>query len=348
MNDRITRIERWLTPRNAKLAIALIVLITVVSAIALRGVRVDYDFEKFFPNNDPELDRYIAFRERFGHDNDFLLFGIEGGNKLFDRQLLVKIDSLAARLERLPRVMKVLSPTRLKEPIVTPVGIFETPYLRFADDSLLAIDSARIWKDPRVREFFFSKDGRSLLVALNAEPNLSKAKCDTLLAQVHRTLDATGLANARLAGRIVGQDHYITTMIEEMLFFMATSVVFLTVFLWFGFRSIHTIWLPLTVVGLSIVWQVALMTLLGRPLGILTMMLPTILFVVGMSDVVHILECYLEEIRRGVPRARAIAITYHEVGLPTFLTAVTSGIGFATLGTASIPPMQEFGFFTAI
>lgn len=347
MEARTTRIERLLTRRNAWLAIAAVLVISAGFGFALRQVRVDYDFEKFFPNDDPELDRYLAFRERFGFDNDFLLIAVEGA-PLFDRALLTRADSLAARLQRLPRVMQVLSPTRLSEPVVTPLGVFERPYLRFAEDTLLALDSARIWADPRVRDFFFSKDGRALLIALNAEPGLSKARCDSLLADVRRTLHETGLPDARMVGRIVGQDHYIQVMVKETLFFLSASVALLAVFLWIGFRSARGVWMPIAVVGLAILWQVGFMTVLGEPLGILTMLLPTILFVVGMSDVVHILECYLEEIRHGAPRARAIARTYHEVGLPTFLTAVTSGIGFATLGTASIPPLQEFGLYTAM
>lgn len=341
-------LERWLTPRNARLALLFVGLVSAAALFSLRNVRLDYDFEKFFPKNDPELDRYLAFRERFGYDNDFLMFGIDREQGVFDKELLTRVDSLAARLERTPRVLRVLSPTRMSEPVITPVGVFETPYLRFFNDTLIPIDSARIWNDPRVKDLFFSNDGKAMLVVLTAEPGLSKEKCDMLLADVRSVMEETGFAEVRLAGRIVGQDHYINTMLKEMIFFLSASILLLAVFLWIGFRSVHGVMVPIAVVGLAILWQVGFMTVLGKPLGILTMLLPTILFVVGMSDVVHILECYLEEIRNGVPRIRAIAITYHEVGLPTFLTAITSGIGFATLGTASIPPLQEFGYFTAI
>ncbi len=137
MENRIQRIERHLTRGRAWAMLAVIAVISVVMAVALRNVRVDYDFEKFFPNDDPELDRYMAFRERFGHDNDFLLFGIERAEGVFDRTLLTKVDTLAARIERLPRVIKVLSPTRMSEPIITPLGVFETPYLRYWNDSLI-------------------------------------------------------------------------------------------------------------------------------------------------------------------------------------------------------------------
>lgn len=347
MNERTARLERLLTPRNAWTALFVLALISVCAGIAMRNVRVDYDFEKFFPNNDPELDRYLEFRERFGHDNDFLLFGIEREDGVFDRELLTRVDTLAARLSRLRRVTKVLSPTRMSEPVITPVGAFETPYLRFWNDTLIPIDSARIWNDPRIKDYFFTDDAKAMLVVLNAEPNLSKAKCDTLLKDVRGTLDGNGMSDVRIVGRIVGQDHYIHTMVKETLFFITASILLLAVFLWIGFRSRLGVIVPIAVVGLAILWQIGLMTALGKPIGILTMLLPTILFVVGMSDVVHILECYLDEIRAGVPRIRAIANTYAEVGLPTLLTAITSAIGFATLGTANIPPLQEFGLYTA-
>ncbi|MBL0045245.1 MAG: MMPL family transporter [Flavobacteriales bacterium] len=348
MNKEPLPAEVWLTKRNAHFTLLLIGLVSLAALFSLRNVRVDYDFEKFFPKNDPELDRYLAFRDRFGYDNDFLMFGIERNDGVFDQELLVRVDSFAGRLERLPLVIKVLSPTRLNEPVFTPFGVFETPYLRLGNDTLIAIDSARIWNDPRIKDFFFTKDAKAMLVVLNAEPGLSKLRCDSLLAGVREVMARSGFADARMVGRIVGQDHYINTMVKEMLFFLTASIALLAIFLWFGFRSIHGIVIPILVVGLAILWQLGLMTALGKPLGILTMLLPTILFVVGMSDVVHLLECYLEEIRNGVPRIRAIAVTYHEVGLPTFLTAITSGIGFATLGTASIQPLQEFGLYTAL
>ena len=348
MDTTADRIERLLTRRNARVLLILIAAVSLAAGFALRNVRVDYDFEKFFPNDDPELDRYLSFRERFGHDNDFLLFGIEREEGVFDRELLTHVDSLAARLARVPRVTKVLSPTRLTEPVITPVGAFETPYLRYWDDELIAIDSARIWRDPRIKDHFFSDDGRAMLVILNAEPNLSKARCDTLLKQVRATLQACDMADTRIVGRIVGQDHYINTMVREMIFFLSASIVLLAVFLWFAFRTPYGVLVPIGVVGLAILWQIGFMTALGKPISILTMLLPTILFIVGMSDVVHYLECYLDELRAGMPNTRAIAKAYAEVGLPTLLTAITSAIGFATLGTANIPPLQEFGLYTAL
>ncbi len=348
MTDGHGTFLRLLTVRNARIALALLAVITIAAVVELRHVRLDHDFEKFFPTDDPELDRYQAFRARFGSDNDHLLVGVVREQGIADIAFLHRVDVLARALRHVPHVNHVTTPTDLAEPIVTPMGVFQRPLLRIHDPELLALDMQRAATDPRLQGRLLSTTGQALVIVIDCEPGLSKVKSDALLADVQALTTASGQERTYLAGRVHGQYHYIRMMTSEMLFYLTLSIALLAVFLWFGFRSWWGVAVPIATVGVAVLWQIALMTLLGMPLGILTMLLPTILFVVGMSDVVHILEHYLDEIRAGAPRREAIARTYHHVGLPTLLTAITAGIGFATLGTAAIKPLQEFGWFTGI
>lgn len=347
MDPRIHRIERFLTPRNARLTLLLLGLLTVVFVLALRNVRLDHDFERFFPTDDPELDRYLAFRDRFGNDNDFLLIAAERPQGVFQREFLTRFDSLAERLRQVPDVNSVTSPTSLSDPRITPVGVFQVPWLRLDADSTLTSDSARIWQDERIRSTFFAKDGKAVLMIMQTEQGLSKERSDALMHAVDQAVASSDLERVRMGGRIHGQFWYIQKMQYELVLFFSLSVALLAVFLALGFRTLWGVLVPIGVVGLTVLWQVGAMTLMGKPLGILTMLLPTILFVVGMSDVVHILERYIEALRNGHPKARALAISYHEVGLATFLTSLTTAIGFATLLTSGIGPVREFGVVTA-
>lgn len=346
MDPRILRLERLLTVRNARITLGVLALLTVVFALALRNVRLDHDFEKFFPTDDPELDRYLEYRERFGYDNDNLLIAAAHKPSVFDREFLVRVDSLAAHLGRLPDVLTVVSPTRLQDPRITPIGVFSVPWLRLESDSTLASDSARIWRDPRIREAFFTTDGAAVLMLLQTAPGLSKEASDSLMIAVETAVADSGLDEVRMGGRIHGQYWYIQKMQRELVLFFSLSIGLLAIFLAVGFRTLWGVLVPISVVGLTVLWQVGMITLLGKPLSILTMLLPTILFVVGMSDVVHLLERYIEALRNGHSKARALAISYHEVGLATFLTSLTTAIGFATLMTSGILPIREFGLYT--
>lgn len=348
MDLNLDRLERLMTRRNARAVLSILALLTVVFGVALRNVRLDHDFEKFFPSDDPELDHYLAFRERFGHDNDFLLVTATNDGSAFERGFLAAFDSLAGRLERIKDVTEVISITRMSEPRVTPVGVFQVPWLRSEADSTVLADSARIWQDERVRSAFFSADGRSILLVVNTVHGISKERSDDLMLAVNAVTERSNLPDIRVAGRIHGQYWYIQKMLRELLLFFSISVVLLSIFLFIGFRTAWGVVVPIGVVGLSVLWQVGMLTLMGKPISILTMLLPTILFVVGMSDVVHILERYIEALRLGHGKERALAITYKEVGLATTLTSITTAIGFATLLTSGIQPIREFGVYTGI
>jgi len=226
------------------------------------------------------------------------------------------------------------------------VGVFSIPWLRLDSDSTLQSDSARIWRDPRIREAFFTSDGEALLVLMQTAPGLSKEASDALMEAVEYEVANSGLAEVRMGGRIHGQYWYIQKMQRELVLFFSLSIGLLAIFLAVGFRTLWGVLVPISVVGLTVLWQVGMITLLGKPLSILTMLLPTILFVVGMSDVVHLLERYIEALRNGHSKPRALAISYHEVGLATFLTSLTTAIGFATLMTSGILPIREFGSYT--
>jgi predicted RND superfamily exporter protein len=72
------------------------------------------------------------------------------------------------------------------------------------------------------------------------------------------------------------------------------------------------------------------------------------MLVVGMSDVIHLISKYLEEIRQGKDKLTALRIMVKKVGVATLLTSLTTALGFATLIGVSIEPIQLFGMYTAI
>jgi hypothetical protein len=114
------------------------------------------------------------------------------------------------------------------------------------------------------------------------------------------------------------------------------------------------VWIPIVVVLLAILWTLALMTVTGKALDIMTVLLPTMMFVVGMSDVVHIVTKYLEELREVRSsndkrnRFEALIKTIQEAGFATFITLLTTALGFLSLLNSHIRPIRDFGVYTSL
>ena len=151
-----------------------------------------------------------------------------------------------------------------------------------------------------------------------------------------------------VAGRIVAQTYYIKKMMSETAIFITTSIILVVILLWLSFKNIWGIVIPLLTVIFAIITSVAIMQISGKPFDLLMIMLPTIIFVVGMSDLVHFLSKYIDELRNGKNKINALVNAYKEISLATFLTSLTTAIGFFSLVSADIVPIQEFGIYSGI
>lgn len=334
--------------RLSYLVLFLIFLLTTVSLFFISQLRFDYNFDHFFPKHDPDLDFYFQYREKFGNDNDYLLLGLSNKKSIFDQTFLTKVDSLTKAITRLRHVENVQSPTTIRNPIIETFGIFEVPYLHIQEPQRYAQDSQAIYQSPALAGTLFSPDARSVSLLIQTSPNLTKPPGDSLIQAIKNKLHALGLTNYHIAGKAVAQSVFVDRMQYELALFMSISIVMVMLFLYITFRTWWGVLMPLLVVLISICWSMGLMGLFGTSIDLMTMLLPTIMFVVGMSDSVHILTQYITETGAGKPKIQAISTTIKDVGLATFITAFTTAIGFLTLLTADIAPIRNFGVYTGM
>ncbi|MFD2515774.1 RND family transporter [Pontibacter locisalis] len=330
------------------LVLLLVGLLTAVSIHYATKLRFDYNFDNFFPKGDPDLTYYFSYRDKFGNDNDYLLIGLDNNKSLFDQEFLLKVDSLTRFVQRLPNVEAVLSPTTIKSPVIEQFGYFEIPYLHLEEPERFSQDSTIIYSNGELVGTLFSEDATSVSLFVQTTDDLGKGASDTLIAAVTDKLEALNMYDHHMAGKALAQSVFIEKMQVELAIFMSASILLVILFLWITFRTLWGVVVPLIIVLLSVIWGLGAMGIFGKPIDIMTVLLPTIIFVVGMSDVIHILSRYLTELSHGTEKMAAIKVTLREVGLATLLTSVTTAVGFLTLLTTDIVPIRNFGLYTAI
>lgn len=330
------------------IVISLIILISVVFAVKIKDLKFDYDFEAFFPNEDRELEIYQSHRNRFEWDNEFVLLGIENKKGIFKKDFLEKIESLTNELKNIPHIDRVISPTNIKNISLSGLAPVQTRLLHIDDESLYNEDSAHIYNTPELIGSFFPKDAKSISIFIKTEEGLSKAKCDSLSQNISNVFSKYKFDEVHFVGRIVAQDVYLKNLQKEFVYFLGLSFLVIIIFLWLSFRSVYGVVVPIIVVIVSIFWTLGTMSLMGQPLDIMTVMLPTMIFISGMSDVVHFFSKYFEELAKGTERVKIFPLILKEVGFPTFLTLITTVVGFLSLLFSSIIPIRHFGIYTSV
>ena len=338
--------------RLAHLTLSLLGLLTVLSVFSVAQLRFNYNFNDFYPAGDPDLDYYQGYTQRFGNDNDYVLLGVEApaGKTVFDPSFLIQVDSLTQLARRQRYVLHVASPTTLANTVVEGLGIFSLPYLHPREPARRADDSTLIYRTPGLVGNVFSPDARAVALVLQITPDLKKPPGDSLFAALRSGISRLGLPDKRVhfAGKLVAQSVFVDRLKWELVVFMSLSVLLVTGLLWLTFRTWWGVVLPLIVVLGAILWGLGVMSAFGVSIDLMTALLPLMLFVVGMSDTIHIISRYVSELGYGASKKDALRVTIKESGFGSGLSALTTSLGFFTLMTSTIRPIHNFGLFTGV
>lgn len=326
----------------------LVIAITLPLLYQWKNITFSYEFEDFLPQYDDNAQIFKDFKERFASDNDFLLLALEKKSGIFDSTFLKKVEKIESDIAKLDDVTAVRSILSMSEFRFMPGGlVVEIPYIHL-DSLRLDKDSVRIYSHEELVNQFVSENGRSLCLFIKHTDFLSKERSDILSDKLYALLDKAELDDYHLIGRVVGQRYYVEKMMSEMMLFISISVILVILFLWIAFRSIWGILLPQVVLYLSAIWVIGSMGLFNEPINILLVLLPSILFVVGMSDVIHLVSKYIDNLRDGMPKNDAVINAVKEIGLATLLTSVTTAIGFISLIVIPVKPIQSFAIFVSL
>ena len=325
------------------IGLTLIIGITAFMGYEVTNLKFDYNFEKFFPKNDDETDFFYAYRQEFTSDNDFLLIAIENNGGVFDSTFLKDVSNFTDKIENLEDVSFVGSITNQEEIFVFASGASSSkPYFDSLDFNA-GRDSVRIIKNEELINTFVAKDSKSICLFIRHTEYISKKKSDALIDSVNDVIDQFDFDETHVAGRTVGQQYYIEKMTFEMVLFIVLSAFLIVLFLAIAFRSVWGVLIPQVIIFSSMVWAIGGMGLFNEPMNIVLSTLPTIMFVVSMSDVIHLVSRYLDALREEEKVFNAIMVAVKEVGLATLLTSITTSVGFFSLYFVNVQPIQAFG-----
>ena len=348
MEDHIREEIKW--RKYSRYVLAGLAVVLLFLGYSSSKLEFDYDFEKFFPQGDNNLQFYEDYRERFENDNDFILLGFANEEGLFDQQFLKKIEGFTEKVRELPHLREVISPLEMTYIEVSPIsmGFSQKPFFHIDNPAKYESDRKRIENSIEPIGEMVNLENNSLIVVIKNKQFINKEDSDELSTALNELIEKEGFEEIHLMGKIMGQQEYIAVMKVEFLTFASISIFVLIIFLIIAYRALWGVLIPMATVLLAVIGSLGFMQLSGTPLNMMTTLLPVIMLVVGMSDVVHLVSKYLEEIRYGRTRTVAIKNMLKKVGVATLLTSLTTALGFVTLIGVGMEPIQNFGIFTAV
>lgn len=323
-------------------------LLIAVSIFFVTRLQFTFDFEQFFPQGDPDWAFFKSFIEEFENDDNFLLIAVDRKEGVFDSTFLADFHDLTVKAGNLPHVTSSTSLTKLQYPVKTPFGITAIPIIHTDNPTFYATDREKVLQDKRFVNNLISSDGQALTIVLKCVNKSSQDQAETLIGSLDSLLKTYHFEDVHILGRAYFQKELVWMQRREVAVSSTIAAILTALIIFFITRRRKTVFIAMTGIGLALLFFVGLLSALGRQLNALSALYPVLICIVGVADTIHIVSKYIDELDKGHDRRQAIRITLREIGLATFMTCITTAIGFASLLTNRTVPIQEFGLNAAL
>lgn len=330
------------------LYVVLAVVITLFFISQMGKLVVETEITASLPEKLPEKRMYDRMDELFPA-KDFVFIGIFGED-LFAPGHLKTIWDFTEKLEGLPGVTDVLSPTNLSIITGTEEGmdvseIVEKPPV--TDEEVQQFQADLFGSDLALGNIV-SRDSSMLGIMLLLRPHLDKIEFVSSLIDLVEKENAESDLEFILAGEPVANYYVSLGLQRDMSVFFMGGIGLITLLLLIIFKTLRGIFLPIAVVILSVLWTIGLMGLVGATMSHATEAMPILIMSIAVADTIHILSHYYGKAVREKDKKKLVLLTMNDMNIPVVMTSITTMAGFLALTISSFGEQAKMGVFTAI
>ncbi|MGJ8638641.1 MAG: MMPL family transporter [Opitutaceae bacterium] len=339
---------RWIA-RHPFLSAALTLILVLGMAPGMMKLKIDASSDGLLTRGDPDVAFYHETKELFGDDVNLSI--IVSAKDVFQKSILETVERLSLEGEVLDGVSRVVSLSTVSN-LKGRDGVLNTDpllsYIPDDPDELATVREDALTNDNLVGEVI-NAEGTTTAIHYSIESRPDDVGFDDRLVKAVDNLIQQELA--RYSGEVdiyqIGAPYLKTQIVEyikrdwRVLGPASTLVILLS--LLFFFRSLVAIIVPCVTGIISVLVTFGFMGYCGFTINPVTIIIPTLLLVVGCTEDIHLIAEYAWGLGNKEKKYEAIRNMAVKSGTAIFLTSLTTFVGFITIAPNSIPMLSEFG-----
>jgi len=341
------------------IVVVLCALVTVLLGWQVTKLQLNASFEKTIPAEHPYIRNFLQHQNELSGLGNAVRIAVENSNgTIYDAKYLDTLRRMSDEVFLMPGVarnqMKSLWTPTTRWVGVTEEGLEGGPVIPDGyDGSTKAMDQLRanvarsgeigqlVALDAKSSVIFvplLAKDpeGRPLdYGALGHRLDELRAKYEGQGVQVH----VTGFA------KIVGE---LIEGVRAVLVFFAFAIAIAAAAVFWFTRCIRSTLLVVTASLVAVVWQIGMLPTLGFALDPYSILVPFLVFAIGMSHGAQKMNGIMQDIGRGLPKLVAARFTFRRLFLAGLTALLADAVGFAVLLVIDIQAIRELAIAASI
>ena len=358
--------------KNPK-SVFIILLIAILSfGYYSKDFRLDASSETLLIEGDPDLEYLKEINNRYG-SKDFLVLTYTPNEGMVTDSSINNLLSLKYKIQSLNWVHSVIT-------------LLDIPLLNNSDATLQErlegfktlkdedVDRQRGFKEilesPVFRNFVISEDGKTSGIIVNIKKNSPPDNIsnksreekelyrDQIKKQNHENIleirdvikSYEDIGKIYLGGIPMIADDMMTFIKSDIIIFGLGVLVFIIVTLWFVFRKLIWVIVPISSCFFSVIIMMGLLGLLGWKVTVISSNFIALMLILTMAMNIHMSTRFLQ-IKKTYPSKNNLEIlilTTSKMFWPILYTVLTTIIAFLSLIFSEIKPIIDFGWMMTI
>ncbi len=339
-----------------KIACVLISLLCVMGlAPGLMYFNEKYDVRIWFRETDPLIKTLNSFERQFGNDESIVI-GLKAVNGVFSPVAAKALAEITEKLWLVPEVIRVESLSNYNYSYAEDDDIIVEPFFGESQGGFSQeyLDTRRelALSHPVMKNYLISEDGTSALIfarlatTLSGSPNYKVITERTLaIAKEYNAIE--GL-ETHVVGEAAVNDAFRSVANSDAAILMPILFALIIIYLLLTFRSFIAMLLPFGVTLISLVMTFGTCFYIGFSFDSILSILPAILIAISIADSVHILVTYFNFRADSMDKEKAAYMALHKNLIPTFLTSISTMIGFFSLTFTELVPVRQLGVLAGV
>ncbi|MDC1137197.1 MMPL family transporter [Candidatus Pelagibacter sp.] len=354
--------------KNPKTVFVLLIIAILSFGYYSKDFKLDASSETLLIEGDPDLEYLKEVTDRYG-SKDFLILTYTPNEGMISDNSINNLLSLKYKIQSLNWVHSVI--TLLDIPLLNnseaPLQERLESFKTLKDEG---VDKDRGFKEilnsPVFRNYVISEDGNTSGIIVNIKENkkldnienLSKAKIeaykDKLKKQNHENIieirqviqSYEDVGKIYLGGIPMIADDMMTFIKSDIVVFGLGVLLFIIATLWFVFKKLIWIIVPISSCLFSVVIMMGLLGILGWKVTVISSNFIALMLILTMAMNIHMSTRFLQ-LRKDFPdknNFEIITLTTNKMFWPIIYTVLTTVFAFLSLIFSGIKPIIDFGW----
>jgi predicted RND superfamily exporter protein len=335
----VKRIADFIYDR-AKLIIILVIIINIVALASFYRFNLDTDFLSFFTEGNPRAEEYHQLNEKYQSGESITIL-IEDDNSLLTQDNLAAVFGLKQQVEAIDGVSMVRGfiPSQIiidGSPVDVNKAFINANYQLLSD----FIENKYFFT-----EQFLTPGGLSGMLTVSLEAD---AAARDVVSSLEAVAEGEEELTVSLAGNVVIRNTLQNYLVRVLLILPPCAIALVLLVFYSFLRKFRFTIMAMIPAGLAALWTFGTIFWSGQELNIASVISPLFIMVMGAADGLHYLSHFKDNMAKYSDRRQLTAATLEMVGMPIFLTTITTMAGFASLVWTDVIPMRQMGIFVAL